>query len=110
MPTYQGCDAAASRPSHRVSGKADAVVFERDRADAFAGRVEIRIEHGWRGNADRRLADTAPRGVSGRHDDRLDLGHLGDAHRVVGVEILLLDATTPDSAFAVEQRGEAVYE
>src|SRR5262249_41995831 len=54
-------------------------------------------------SADRRLAHAAPRSSAARrHDDRLDGGHLGDAHRVVGVEIGLLDAAVFHRALLIE--------
>ena len=42
--------------------------------------------------------------------DRFDLRHLGDAHRVVGVEVGLLDAAVLDRALLVEQGGQPVDE
>jgi hypothetical protein len=50
------------------------------------------VEVGGYSNRDGRLADSAPEPAR-RHDDRFDLGHFGDPHHVVAVEILLLDAT-----------------
>src|SRR5437763_16371674 len=42
--------------SHR-----DVVVLQRERADAFPGRLEVRVHHRRRRDADGRLADPAPR-------------------------------------------------
>src|SRR6516165_2915613 len=97
-------DAAAARS---VSRHLDVVVLQRERANALPRGLEERIEHGGRGDADRRLADAAP-GVaaSGWHEDRLDLGHFGDAHRVVVIEVGLLDAALLDGALLIEQRGQ----
>src|SRR5665647_1257799 len=89
-----------------TSRDAEAVVFKRDGAIALAGRREDRVEHGWRRHADGRLADAAPE-PAGRHDDALYLWHFGDPHRVVAVEISLLDVAVLDRAFAVEQRRQA---
>src|SRR5215468_1613501 len=104
--------AAAMRPPRRgVSGHLDVVVLQRERADALPRGLEERIEHGGRGDADRRLADATPGVVaSGWHEDRLDLGHFGDAHRVVVIEVGLLDAAVFDGALLIEQRGQAVHE
>ena len=44
------------------------------------------------------------------HDHRFDLRHLGDAHRVVLVEICLLDRAVLDGALLIEQRGQTVDE
>src|SRR5437867_4528553 len=87
----------------------DAVVLQRDRAEALAGRGEERVEDRRRGYADRRLADAAPE-PAGRHDDRLDLRHLRDLHRVVGVEVRLLHAAVLDRALLKEEPGQAVNE
>src|SRR5262250_1401796 len=86
------------------SRERDVVVLQRERADALARSGKVRVEHGGRGDADRRLADAAPE-TAGWHDDRFDLRHLGDAHRVVIIEVGLLDATVLDRAFLVEQGG-----
>src|SRR5262252_129998 len=51
----------------------DAVVLQRDRAEALTGRVEKRVQHRRRGHADRRLADPAP-DLAGGHEDRFHLG------------------------------------
>src|SRR6476646_5533311 len=87
----------------------DVVVPQRERADALARGGKVRVEHGGRGDADRRLADATPE-TAGWHDDRFDLRHLGDAHRVVIIEVGLLDAALLDGAFLIEQRGQAVNE
>ena len=82
---------------------------EREAADAFAGGGEDGVEHRRCGDRDGGLADAAPEPARG-HDDGLDLGHLGDQHRRVGVEVLLLDPSTRDGAFAVEERREPEHE
>src|SRR5215475_1183237 len=88
-----------------ASGHLDVVVLQRERADALSGRLEERIEHRGRRDADRRLTHPAPGiAATGREDDRFDLGHLGDAHRVVVVEVGLLDAAVLDGALLIEQR------
>src|SRR6266511_4648729 len=87
----------------------DVVGLQRDRADALAGRGKVRVEHGRRGYEDRRLADAAPE-TAGWHEDRFDLRHLGDAHHIVAVEVLLLDAPVLDRTLAREERAEAIYE
>src|SRR5262245_45708072 len=71
-----------SAPSHHL----DPVVLQRRGADALAGRPVERVQHRRRGDADGGLADLAPETARG-HDDRLDLRHLRDAHRVVVVEV-----------------------
>src|SRR6266446_7391103 len=73
---------------------------------AYASRSEDCVEHCGCGDADRRLADATPESA-GWHNDRLDLGHLRDAHRVVVIEVGLLDAAVLDGALLVEQGGEA---
>ena len=61
--------------------------------------------------ADRRFAHATPRlAATGRHDDRFHHGHFGDAHRIVGVEVGLLDAAVLDRALAIEQRRQPVDE
>src|SRR6185436_8208315 len=62
------------------SDQRDAVVLEREAADAFAGCPGKRVQHRRRRNADRRLAHAAPEPAR-RHHDRIDPGHLRDAHR-----------------------------
>ncbi len=79
------------------------MVLERERAVAFAGCREDRVEHRGRRHADRRLADAAPE-TSGRHDDAFDLRHLRNSHAVVGVEVGLFNRSVLDRAFAEEQR------
>src|SRR5262249_26902736 len=78
------------------------VILHWQRADPFAGRREVRVEYGRRGHADRGLADTAP-GPARRHDDRFDLRHLSDPHRVIGVEVRLLDVAVFDRALLQER-------
>src|SRR6266568_8134488 len=85
------------------------MILQRERADALAGRGEDRVENGGRGHEDRWLAHTAPESA-GRHDNRLDLRHLADAHRVVAVEVCLLYAAIFDRALLVEQSGQTVHE
>src|SRR5262249_60123040 len=62
---------------------------------------------GARHHADRRLADATPEIVA-RHDDRLDLGHLGEPHDLVAVEVEIDHAPVLDLALAVERGGEAI--
>src|SRR4051794_3996239 len=82
-----GGTTAAAQSSLR---HADVVLAQRERADAFARRLEVGVQHRRRRDADRRLADAAPRVRSAtRHDDRLDLRHLVDAHGIVRVEVEL---------------------
>src|SRR5882672_10904548 len=50
----------------------NAVVLQRHRADALAGRFGVRVQHGGRRDADRRLADPAPHRTARRHEDGLD--------------------------------------
>src|SRR6266853_434038 len=80
-----------------------------ERPKALAGRSEDGVEHSGRGHEDRGLTHTAPESTR-RHDDRLDLRHLVDAHRGVAVEVRLFDATVLNGALLVEQSGEAVHE
>src|SRR5882762_4215463 len=47
----------------------NAVVLQRHRADALAGRPIERVQNRRRGDADRRLADSAPERASGGHQD-----------------------------------------
>src|ERR1700739_3952830 len=89
------------------SGKGDVLVPQRCRADAFSRCREIRIKSGGARHAVRRLAD-APPDPAARHDDRLDLRHLGDPHRIIVVEIRLFDAAILDGAPAIEQAREAI--
>src|SRR5438552_10138010 len=93
---------AAAGCGRRVlsSRERDVVVLERDGADALAGGGKERIEHGGRGDEDRRLSDAAPEAAR-RHHDRFDLRHLADAHHVVVVEVGLLDATILYGTLAV---------
>src|SRR6266446_4049574 len=100
-----GLDDRRSRSSRR----ADAVVLQRDRAEALAGRRVDRVEHRRRRHPDRGLADAGPEAAGG-HDNGLDLGHLADAQHVVGIEVRLLDRAILDRALAVDERGQAVDE
>src|SRR6266571_8281661 len=79
---------ASAQTSHQFN----AVVLQRHRADALAGRPVVRVHHRRCRDADRRLADPAPDRASGRHQDGFHFRHLRDAHRVVLVEVGLLDA------------------
>src|ERR1700722_8783069 len=92
------------RPSGRASGsrKFDVMILQRKRANSLARRTEERVENRRPCDADRRLAYATPEGAT-RHDDRFDLRHLGDAHRVVRIEILLLDASVLDRTLLIEQ-------
>ena len=85
------------------SGHRQTVLLEREGAIALTRCRGDGVEDGRRGDADGRLADAAPE-AAGRHDDGLNLRHLGDAHHVVGVEVLLLDAPRLHRALAHEQR------
>src|SRR5207244_9289745 len=100
---------AAARAFPTALDHRDAVVLERERADALAGGREVRVQHRRGGHADRRLAHAAPE-PAGRHDDRLDLRHLRDAHRIVGVEVRLLDAAVLDRALLHEETRQPVDE
>src|SRR5882724_9441831 len=76
----------------RDCGEAQALVLERQRADAPAGGREDRIAQRGGEGRERRLAHAAPEAAA-RDEDRLDgPRHLGDAHDAVVVEIRLLDA------------------
>src|SRR5438132_13493738 len=97
---------AIAQASHQFN----AVVLQRHRADALAGRPVERVHHRRRGDADRRLADSAPHGSTGRHQDRFHFRHLRDAHRVVLVEVRLLDAAVLHRALLEKERREAVDE
>src|SRR5437660_9774504 len=97
---------AIAQASHHFN----AVVLQRHRADALAGGAVERVHHRGRGDADRRLADSAPDRAAGRHEDGLHLRHLRDAHRVVLVEVRLLDAAVLHRAFLEEERRQAVDE
>src|SRR5215468_10764735 len=90
------------------SGHLDVMVPQRERADALARRLEESIEYRGRGHGNGRLAYAAPEST-GRHDDRLDLGHLGKPHHLVAVEVLLLDASILHRALAEEQGGQSPY-
>src|SRR5437773_4780254 len=97
---------AIAQASHQFN----AVVLQRHRADALAGRAVERVQHRRRGDADRRLADAAPDRASARHQDGFHFRHLRDAHRVVLVEVRLLDAAVLDRALLEKERREAVDE
>src|SRR5258708_193457 len=99
-----GTKAAAS-----LSGEGDVLISERHRANPFARRREVGVEHRGRRDADGRLAYAAPEAAA-RHDDRFDLRHFVDPHRIVGIEILLLDAAILDGASAIEQSRQAIDE
>src|SRR5882672_7687074 len=88
----------------------NAVVLQRHRADALAGRLGERVQHRRRRDADRRLADAAPDWAARGHEDGLHLRHLRDAHRVVLVEVRLLDAPVLHRALLEEQCRQAVDE
>src|SRR5215471_3696110 len=90
------------------SGHLDVMVPQWERADALARRLEERIEYRGRGHGNGRLAYAAPEST-GRHDDRLDLGHLGRPHHLVAVEVLLLDASILHRALAQEQGGQSPH-
>src|ERR1700704_5388777 len=91
-PVHPKKKAAALWPPPLLSSRhVDVVVLQRERADALAGRREVGVEHGRRRHRDGRLADAAPE-TTGWHHDLFHLRHFGYAHRVVDVEILLLDA------------------
>src|SRR5262249_39187102 len=96
--------AAVPRP-RPPSREVDVVSLERERADALAGRREEGIEHGRRGDEDRRFTDAAPE-AAGRHDDDFDLWHFTQPHHVIAVEVPLLDGPVLDRAGAEEQSGE----
>src|SRR6266852_6164398 len=99
-------ESAIAQASHQFN----AVVLQRHRADALAGRPVERVQHRRRRDADRRFADAAPDRAAGRHEDGFHFGHLRDAHRVVLVEVRLLDAAVLHRALLEEERGEAVDE
>ena len=91
----------------RTSGPLQALIFERQVADALACCRKNRIQHRWRGHRNGGLAHTAPKATGG-HDHRLDLGHVSQLEHRVGVEVFLLDAAIFDSALAVKRRGQAI--
>src|SRR5207248_3121223 len=99
--------AVASAAAAVFSSEGDVLVAQRRRTDALARRREIGVEHRRCRDADSRLANTAPESAA-RHHHRFHLRHLVDAHRIVSVEVGLLDAAVLDGAAAVEQRGEAI--
>src|SRR5450432_255579 len=93
----------------RVSGEGDVLVAQRHRANSFSRCREIGVQYRRSGDADGRLADPAPEAAA-RHHDRFHLRHLADPHRIVGVEVGLLDAAVLHRAAAIEQPGQAVDE
>src|SRR5216683_2656285 len=97
---------AIAQASHQFN----AVVLQRHRADALAGRPVERVQHRRCRDADRRLADAAPDRASGRHQDGFHFRHLRDAHRVVLVEVGLLDAAVLHRALLEKERRQAVDE
>src|SRR5712691_10499033 len=97
---------AIAQASHQFN----AVVIQRHRADALAGRPVERVQHRRRRDADRRLAYAAPDGSTGRHQDGFHFRHLRDTHRVVLVEVRLLDAAVLHRALLEEKRRQAVDE
>src|SRR6266700_6661050 len=94
---------ASAQTSHQFN----AVVLQRHRADALAGRPVERVQHRRRRDADRRLADAAPDLPPGRHQVVCHLGNWRDAHRVVLVEIRLLDAAVLHRALLEKERRQA---
>src|SRR6267154_2099030 len=92
---------AIAQASHQFN----AVVLQRHRADALACRLGERVQHRRSGDADRRLADAAPHRSARRHEDGFHFRHLRDAHRVVLVEVGLLDAAVLHRALLEEERG-----
>src|ERR671910_376625 len=76
---------ASASPAALTSRRAQVRILQRQGADALARRREDGVEHGRRGDRDRRLPDPAPE-AAGRDQNRLHLRHLVDAHDVVGVE------------------------
>src|SRR6266704_943281 len=97
---------ASAQTSHQFN----AVVLQRHRADALAGRPVERVQHRRRRDADRRLADAAPDRAAGRQEHGFHFRHLRDAHRVVLVEVRLLDAAVLHRALLEKERREAVHE
>src|SRR5690349_6297093 len=71
----------------KTSNQFQAVVLQRHRAVALARGPVDRVQHRGRGHADGRLADPAPGVATALDDDGLDLRHLRDAHRLVGIEV-----------------------
>src|SRR5215475_7892045 len=78
------------------------VVHQWERSDALAGRRKDCVEHCGCGDADRRLADATPEAARW-HDDRLDLRHLRDAHRVVIIEVGQNIGTALNRSLGIEQ-------
>src|SRR5262249_59015816 len=84
------------------------MVPQRERADALARRLEERIEYRGRGHGNGRLAYAAPEST-GRHDDRLDLGHLGKPHHLVCLLLLQQKTSILHRALAEEQAGQSPH-
>src|SRR4029078_1681136 len=76
---------------------------------ALTGRRKDSVQHGRSGDEDCRLTDAAPEAPR-RHDNALHLRHVADAHRVVAIEIGLLDGALFNRALLIEQRGEPIDE
>src|SRR5215212_11182030 len=108
--SMSGCSVSGGDSGRRPSlGEGYVLIPKRHRADAFSCCGEIGVENGRCSHADRWLPDAAPE-TAARHHDRFDLRHLVDPHRIVGVEIGLLDPAILHGAAAVEQAGQAVHE
>src|SRR5260370_26863707 len=104
-----GIERRPTRPPRSVSSERNVLIAQRHRTDTLARCREVGVEHGRRRDADGRLADAPPK-TAARHDDRFHLRHLGNPHRIVVVEIRLLDAAVLDGASAIEQPGQAIDE
>src|SRR5258708_27828526 len=102
-----GIERRPFRPPPRISGECDVLIPQRHRTDSLSGCREVGIEHGRRRDADRRLADAAPEAAA-RHDDRLNLRHLADPHRIVSIGVRLLHTAVPDGPPAIRQPRQAV--
>src|SRR5262249_35321249 len=124
LPLPQECKATlAGHPFHHLETKklvtggrkppfthlcrhGNLVVLERERADALARRLEIGVKHRGCRHADGRLTYAAPWILAARgHDDRFYLWHIGNPHRVVTIEVGLLDGSVLDGALLEEQSG-----
>src|ERR1700687_1958169 len=79
MKRFRYIAAAAIEAAAQRSGEGDVLIAQRHRADAFARRREIGVEHRRSRHADSRLADAAPEAAA-RHPDRVYLPHLGPPH------------------------------
>src|SRR5437588_6032838 len=100
------------RPAGRrslCSSEGDAVVLQRERADAVARCRKQRIEHSRRSDTNCRFANPAPEATRW-HDDGFHFRHLTKPQRVVGVEVGLLDGTVLDRALTVEQSRKSIHE